>query len=159
MNNFRTFDCLSWNLFQWNYYHICVDNPIIWFKNQIELNNVIFDICCMAHNVYRWSYPRQKIIFKGKRNLKDWIFLYDIITIHNTMCLYNLLGSWYKILGRKLIIIHSFCVWKNVLNMIIKISLNVNDILILLHLITTITIIALRYFNYIVFIHAYNIHT
>ena len=96
---------------------------------------------------------------KAKRNLNDWIFLYDIITIHNTMCLYNLLGSWYKILGRKLIIIHSFCVWKNVLNMIIKISLNVNDILILLHLITTITIIALRYFNYIVFIHAYNIHT
>ena len=50
-------------LFQWNYYHICVDNPLIWFKNQIELSNFIFDICCMAHNVYRSSYPRHKMSF------------------------------------------------------------------------------------------------
>jgi len=61
------------------------------------------------------------------------------------MCLYNLLGSWYKILGRGLIIIHSFCFQKSP-KYDYK-NLNVKDITILLHLITTITIIALRYFN------------
>ena len=120
---------------------------ILYMILKIKLNWATLSLIYVVWPTMFIVHPTQdtKWVFKRKRSLKDWKFLYDIITIHNTMCLYNLLGSWYKILGHKLIIIHSFCFYEeNVLNMNIKISLNVKDILILLHLIT---IIALRYFN------------